>query len=369
MASSTEFYYNYHPRNHLSSFGYNHENYKHLHKRHNNTNSFLSNFSIEPFKFYHMMPSKMPSYKSFYSKYLTEKKFFDSLYSFLEQNMLTPKQLMDYGYPLESFVNGKAFYESKGLEDCPTNLHERICSRCYKQYNLECLNEEDNCQYHPQRAISINIKGESYHIHPCCNAEKGSAGCISNNYHVSSLKCNKNDNFVSTSNNDFTKKNILSLDTEMCYTKNGLEVTKVSLLSVDGKLLYETYVKPDSPIIDYNTQFSGITAEMLENKTTRLEDVQEALLEIINKNTILIGHGLENDLKALHIIHTKIVDTSVLFPDPRGFPFRTSLKYLSRIFLGKVIQRNNHDCKEDAQMCLELILYRWCDFFETNLYE
>ena len=33
----------------------------------------------------------------------------------------------------------------------------------------------------------------------------------------------------------------------------------------------------------------------------------------MNKNTIMIGHSLENDLHVLKINHKKILDTSILF--------------------------------------------------------
>lgn len=49
------------------------------------------------------------------------------------------------------------------------------------------------------------------------------------------------------------------------------------------------------------------------NVTTTLKDIQEKLRKIIYKETILIGHSLENDLMALEIVHTNVIDTSVLF--------------------------------------------------------
>jgi RNA exonuclease 1 len=37
---------------------------------------------------------------------------------------------------------------------------------------------------------------------------------------------------------------------------------------------------------------------------------------------------LENDLKSLRLIHRKVIDTAVLFPHPKGPPFRRALKDL-----------------------------------------
>ena len=40
--------------------------------------------------------------------------------------------------------------------------------------------------------------------------------------------------------------------------------------------------------------------------------------KIINNNTLLIGHSLENDFNAMKFYHPKVVDTSVLFRRKNG---------------------------------------------------
>lgn len=59
-----------------------------------------------------------------------------------------------------------------------------------------------------------------------------------------------------------------------------------------------------------------------------LASIRNSLDALINSNTILIGHALENDLKTLRMIHHRCVDTAIMFPHRAGPPYRRSLRDL-----------------------------------------
>ncbi|KAJ8965112.1 hypothetical protein NQ314_004337 [Rhamnusium bicolor] len=254
-------------------------------------------------------------------------------------------------------------------------IYYKTCCRCSKGFyitNSEYLTL-GKCYYHWGKLRTVIVPGELQQGHAeytCCKGKMGSSGCTQAILHVWSGISNGINgpylDFVRTREKKIPTLDgnyeVYAIDCEMCFTIDGLELTKVTVVGIDGRLVYDSFVKPYNDIIDYNTRFSGITAKdlRLRGGAKRLCQVQKDLLSFININTILIGHGLENDLRALKIIHDHVVDTTMVFPHYHGLPYKRSLKNLASTILKRDIQcgDNGHDSYEDACTCMELMLWR-----------
>ncbi|KAJ3615200.1 hypothetical protein NHX12_018768 [Muraenolepis orangiensis] len=92
---------------------------------------------------------------------------------------------------------------------------------------------------------------------------------------------------------------LYGLDCEMCFTEKGNQLTRISLVDSSGQCVLDTLVQPPNRILDYLTRFSGITAAMLQPITTIISDVQRKLVSLLPPDAVLVGHSLENDLRAL----------------------------------------------------------------------
>lgn len=162
---------------------------------------------------------------------------------------------------------------------------------------------------------------------------------------------------------------MFAVDCEMVETKDGLELARVSLVNEALQCVYDTLVKPDNPILDYKTKYSGISEETLQGVPTTLSDVHRALSHLLPPQCILIGHSLENDLHALKMVHPYVIDTSCLFLASPNCPMKPRLRHLAKKLLGADIQGGDsgHCSIEDATTCMKLVLKRLRDGEIVNI--
>lgn len=250
----------------------------------------------------------------------------------------------------------------------PIEGRQHTCVRCRSSFYIKNENEYSaihGCVYHHGKLQS----GWGHEtIYSCCGGYRTSVGCCQNKYHVWSgvvTGFNGPYEFVRTKYRKhppaFGNFGVYAMDCEMVYTIAGMELARVTVVGIDGRLVYDAYVRPDNEILDYNTRYSGITVRDMKNSSKTLKDVQNDLMGFINADTILIGHSLENDLRALKMVHYSVIDTAVAFPHYNGLPYRRSLKSLVSCFLRREIQNNGdkgHDSIEDSQACMDLMLWR-----------
>ncbi|KAK8386113.1 hypothetical protein O3P69_010679 [Scylla paramamosain] len=171
-----------------------------------------------------------------------------------------------------------------------------------------------------------------------------------------------NKDYVFTSDNykEVTSRSpMFGVDCEMCFTSiQKLELTSISVVNEKLEPIYHTLVLPYNPVVNYLTRFSGITPDMLHKVTKRLEDVQQDIRKLLPPDAILVGHALCSDLYAMKMMHPYVIDSSLAYNLTGLRRKHTSLRLLSKKFLGMDIQTRGtggHDPTEDAIASLMLI--------------
>mmetsp|Transcript_7483 Transcript_7483/g.10739 ORF Transcript_7483/g.10739 Transcript_7483/m.10739 type:complete len:489 (-) Transcript_7483:234-1700(-) len=167
-----------------------------------------------------------------------------------------------------------------------------------------------------------------------------------------------------------TKRDMyFAVDCEMVGVgPNGTEsaLARISIVNFANEIVLDTYVKVDQAVTDYRTFVSGIRPEHIESDSAMsLARVQILASNILN-GKILIGHGLENDLKVMGIQHpmSDIRDTALYTPFMRKIERENDetihcprrLKELVKEKLGKKIQVEGkaHSPVEDAIAAMDL---------------
>ncbi|XP_078678185.1 RNA exonuclease 4-like isoform X2 [Branchiostoma floridae x Branchiostoma belcheri] len=151
----------------------------------------------------------------------------------------------------------------------------------------------------------------------------------------------------------------VGMDCEMVGTghrgsKSAL--ARVSIVNQFGKCVYDKFVKPKEKVTDYRTFVSGIRPQDLKDGES-FQSVQKEVADIL-KGRILVGHALQNDMKALQMTHPKqmIRDTSNFppFKSLAGGNNTPSLKKLAAGVLHLQIQKGEHCSIQDAQVAMRL---------------
>ncbi|CAD5111629.1 DgyrCDS922 [Dimorphilus gyrociliatus] len=294
------------------------------------------------------------------------------LYKHLEKHILTAQQLKENGFPLVNPNDQTKVVIDTSLRP-PKSLNkllkpqDKICSRCGEVFSiLESgqYESERECVYHYGRSYRRRVAGSVDNRYTCCSGDLSAKGCCFAKNHVhDSNKYLDFEGFVQTQPHSFKTKEecgVYAVDCEMVYTVKGMELARVTLVDSDFDTVIEMKVLPSTPIIDYNTRFSGLSEENMKGVTYSLQEAQDILRDIISSRSILIGHSLESDLIALKISHRCVVDTSVIFPHKLGPPHKRALKNLMSQYLQKIIQNNvdGHDSKEDAVAAMELAIWK-----------
>ena len=343
--------------------------------------------------------------------------------SFLKYLAADSSVLAQYNYITAAPSQSEFQRASDGIQ--ASHGHE-ICERCSTRFQVfpgrrpedGALTTGGHCLYHSGKARQKDRN--SPYIYTCCSEEVGTgAGCTTANSHVF-----KSINpaclatvldFVETPK----RKKLLTkcykgiaLDCEMGFTTKGFEATRITAVAFPtGDVLIDALVRPQGEILDLNSTYSGVYAADFANAIpldehittvsrayekavgrigrmstsamtggskepihlpkpplplcTSIDQARRLLFTHISPATAIIGHGLENDLRALRIIHPIVIDTAILFPkdpspDQVGQPlYRYSLKVLMWQALRRNIQmsRSGHDSCEDARSAMELVRY------------
>jgi|ERR1719450_302942 len=201
----------------------------------------------------------------------------------------------------------------------------------------------------------------------CCNQGIWGSKCRTCKVHLMDIIFQDKDLLVQTRCSERSPK-VFSLDCEWVYTERGGELTRVTVLDYNGTVCYDTLVMPPYEIHDYNTRYSGMSQDILEGVTTSLREVQLDLLNLIFRQDVIVGHSLQHDLQALHLVHRNVVDTSLVYPHKAGPPKRNSLRFLARHYLQRAIQvePKGHNSMEDALACLDLMKLKCAGEFESR---
>ncbi|KAI5966784.1 REX3 [Candida pseudojiufengensis] len=244
----------------------------------------------------------------------------------------------------------------------PNESLTRICSRCGTEFKLSQQLEKTKCFFHHGK-IRRKIETKSRYFDCCMAPPDSQTPCDSSEHHVFQITSPEEKQsilpykYTSDLFKSKGKYEVLGIDCEMGFTTKGFELMRITAVDYFTlKTVLDIYVLPFGEVVDLNTRYSGISK--IDDKFMSYDQSMKKLGAIMGKDTILIGHGLENDMNTMRLIHNNIIDTSILYPKFETSPtFRLSLKDLAFKYLSKNIQVGEHDSAEDSIAAIEIVKF------------
>ncbi|KAL4778108.1 ribonuclease H-like domain-containing protein, partial [Aspergillus varians] len=242
--------------------------------------------------------------------------------------------------------------------------------------------QNPTCRFHPAKKLYqkgiLRGRGPGTNKARCfyCQ-EAGTQGCVilaAHSFGAPNTKLRHMALSPAVEKHDAGKRKAVVLDCEMvgvldANDREASEVVRVSAVDfLSGQVLVDTYVQPLERIISWRTRYSGVTRALLTDMKRQGRVVngwraaRELLWRFIDRETVLIGHSLHNDLLVLGMVHGCVVDSCIVTRDAvgEGCARLWGLRALALQFLEREIQASSsgHDCLEDAFAAREVVL--WC---------
>jgi hypothetical protein len=155
---------------------------------------------------------------------------------------------------------------------------------------------------------------------------------------------------------------VIAIDCEMCETSDpvtGLRdpasLVRVSVINgiVPAETLLDSLVVPTLPVTDWRTQIHGIAEKDLAGITFTLRHAQAFILNLCSDRTIIVGHAVHHDLKALRIKHDNVIDTAYFYTVDKEPGHHASVRDISEQVLGVKLPQV-HDSVQDARAALQV---------------
>ena len=162
----------------------------------------------------------------------------------------------------------------------------------------------------------------------------------------------------------------VALDCEMVQGERGSMLAEVAVVDYDGTPVYHAYVQPTGPVVNYRTEISGITPELLtaESGAVPFDEARSAVRRLL-QGAVLVGHALDNDLRVLRLQHpakntrnsAKVARFQTIGPKRELMSQRLATLY--HYYTGEEIQQGAHGALEDARASMRLFRLHESEWF------